>query len=93
MQVSQPTMELSEDKKWFVITYSVIEGEPFTVAEVGFRGNTVFEDSELREGLKIKPGEIFQRAKIRDEITRITDLYGAQGVCLCRCRAERDPEQ
>lgn len=82
VQMSQPTIELSEDKKWFVVTYSVVEGEPFTVAEVGFRGNTVFEDSELREGLNIKPGEVFQRAKIRGEITRITDLYGARGYAF-----------
>ena len=79
VQISQPTLELSEDKKWFEINYSIVEGEPFIVQEVGFRGNTVFEDHELREGLNIRPGEIFQRAKIRGEITRITDLYGAKG--------------
>ena len=79
IQVGLPTVELSEDKKWFVVTYTVMEGEPFTVAEVGFRGNTVFEDPELRQGLKIKDGEIFQRQKIRDEITRLNDLYGSKG--------------
>jgi outer membrane protein insertion porin family len=82
VQISQPEIELSEDKKWFMVHYTVVEGEPFTVAEVGFRGNTVFEDSELREGLSIRPGEIFQRAKIRSEITRITDLYGARGYAF-----------
>lgn len=82
VQISQPTLELSEDKKWFEINYSIVEGEPFIVQEVGFRGNTVFEDHELREGLNIKPGEIFQRAKIRGEITRITDLYGAKGYAF-----------
>ncbi len=79
VQISQPVLELSDDKKWFEINYSVVEGEPFIVQEVGFRGNTVFEDHELREGLGIRAGEIFQRAKIRGEITRITDLYGAKG--------------
>jgi outer membrane protein insertion porin family len=39
----------------------------------------VFEDEELREGLNIKQGEIFQRAKLRDEINRLTDLYGSKG--------------
>ena len=82
VQISQPTLELSEDKKWFDISYSVVEGEPFIVQEIGFRGNTVFEDHELREGLGIRPGEIFQRAKIRGEITRITDLYGAKGYAF-----------
>jgi outer membrane protein insertion porin family len=82
VQVGLPTVELTEDKKWFIITYSVSEGEPFTVAEVGFRGYTVFEDAELREKLKIKDGEIFQRAKIRDEITRLTDMYGSKGYAF-----------
>jgi outer membrane protein insertion porin family len=75
-------VELSDDKKWFVVTYAVVEGEPFTVAEVGFRGNTVFEEPELRDKMKIKPGEIFQRQKIRDEISRLTDLYGSKGYAF-----------
>ncbi len=82
VQVGVPNVELTDDKKWFIVTYNILEGEPFTVAEVGFRGNTVFEDPELREGLKIKPGEIFQRAKIRDEVTRLTDLYGSRGYAF-----------
>ncbi|ULA64958.1 MAG: Putative Outer membrane protein assembly factor YaeT [Nitrospira sp.] len=81
-QVGLPTVELTEDKKWFVIIYNVSEGEPFTVSEVGFRGYTVFEEAELREKLKIKDGEIFQRAKIRDEITRLTDMYGSKGYAF-----------
>ena len=31
VQISQPTLELSEDKKWFEINYSIVEGEPFIV--------------------------------------------------------------
>lgn len=81
-QVGSPRVELTEDKKWFLVSYNVSEGEPFTVAEVGFRGYTVFEEAELREKLKIKDGEIFQRAKIRDEITRLTDMYGSKGYAF-----------
>ncbi len=81
-QVGLPIVELSEDKKWFNVSYTVSEGEPFTVSEVGFRGNTVFEESELREKLKIKEGEIFQRQKIRDEITRLNDMYGSKGYAF-----------
>ena len=78
-RVGLPAVELSNDGKWFVISYTVVEGEPFTIGEIGFRGNTVFEDPELREGLKMKQGEIFQRQKLRDEITRLNDLYGSRG--------------
>ena len=79
VRVGQPTVELTEDKKWFTVSYPITEGEPFTIGEIGFRGHTIYEDPELRAGLRMKEGEIFQRAKIRDEITRITDLYGSKG--------------
>lgn len=92
MQVSNPAVELTEDKKWFVVTYTIHEGEPFTVAEVGYRGYTVFEDAELRQGLKIKPGEIFQRAKIRDEITRLTDMYGSKGYAFAEVVPNVNPD-
>ena len=82
VQVGLPTVELSDDKKWFTVTYPVTEGEPFTISEIGFRGNVVFEDPELRQGLKMKPGEIFQRQKLRDEITRLKDLYGGKGYAF-----------
>ncbi len=82
IQAGLPTAELSDDKKWFIVTYTVMEGEPFTIGEIGFRGNTVFEDPELRQGLKMKEGEIFQRQKIRDEITRLKDLYGSKGYAF-----------
>src|SRR5678815_3156098 len=81
-RVGLPTVELSDDRKWFVVTYPVKEGEPFTISEIGFRGNVVFEDPELRQGLKMKPGEIFQRQKLRDEITRLKDLYGSKGYAF-----------
>ena len=79
VRVGQPSVELTEDKKWFIVSYPITEGEPFTIGEIGFRGHTVYEEPELREGLKLKEGEIFQRAKIRDEVSRITDLYGSKG--------------
>jgi len=79
VRVGLPTVDLIDEQKWFVLTYTVMEGEPFTIGEIGFRGNTVFEDPELRQGLKMKEGEIFQRQKLRDEVTRLNDLYGSRG--------------
>jgi len=90
-RVSLSSVELTEDKKWFVVTFNVFEGEPFTVAEVGFRGHMVFEDAELREGLRIKEGEIFQRAKLRDEIGRLTDMYGGKGYSFAEIAPTVNP--
>ncbi len=93
VQAGLPTVELTEDKKWFTVTFPIVEGEPFTVGEIGFRGNTVFEELELRAGTKISSGEIFQRSKIRDEITRITDIYGEKGYAFTDVSPSVIPDQ
>src|SRR5574337_1664480 len=82
VRVGQPSVDLTDDKKWLLITYHITEGEPFTIGEIGFRGHTGFEEPELRAGLRMKEGEIFQRAKIRDEISRVTELYGSRGYAF-----------
>lgn len=91
VRVGQPSVELTEDKKWFTVSYPISEGEPFTIAGIGFRGHTVFEEPELRDGLRIKEGEIFQRAKIRDEISRLTDLYGSKGYSFAEAVPSVNP--
>ncbi|MFO0773115.1 MAG: outer membrane protein assembly factor BamA [Nitrospiraceae bacterium] len=93
VQVGLPTIELTEDKKWFDITFAIGEGEPFTVDQIGFRGNTVFEDAELRQGMKITEGEIFQRQKLRDETTRLNDKYGAKGYAFTDVAPNVQPDQ
>ena len=91
-QVSLPDLELSEDKQWFTVTFHIVEGEPFIYGPIEFRGHTIFEDPELREGMKVKTGETFQRAQVRDEITRITDLYGAKGYAFTDVNPSVSPD-
>jgi outer membrane protein insertion porin family len=83
-QIGLPTVELSEDKKWFTVRFAVSEGEPFTVSEVGFRGNTVFEVPELRDGLKIKEGEIFSVPKYAMRSRASPICMGARAMRLPR---------
>jgi outer membrane protein insertion porin family len=82
VQVSAPVVELTEDKKWFTVTFTVVEGEPFTVGEIGYRGNTLFEEEELRAGTKLATGETVSVTKIFDETKRIKDLYGIKGYAF-----------
>jgi outer membrane protein insertion porin family len=82
VQVSAPVVELTEDKKWFTVTFTVVEGDPFTVGEIGYRGNTLFEEEELRAGSKLVSGETVSVTKIFDESKRIKDLYGTKGYAF-----------
>jgi outer membrane protein insertion porin family len=82
VRVSEPVVELSEDKKWFTVTFTIAEGDPFTLATIGYRGNVLFEEEELRAGSKLVPGEVVSITKIFDEIKRIKDLYGTKGYAF-----------
>ncbi len=95
VQVSQPTIDLTEDGDGLVLTYHIVEDEPYTFGRVAYRGNVVFEEAELRLGSPIVEGEVFQRTWLRAEVTRVTDLYGARGYSFADVTPslETDPER
>ena len=92
VQVGMPRIDLDETKEWFALVFPIVEGEPYIVSHIQYSGNTLFSEAELREGLTIEPGEVFQRAKIRDEITRLTDLYGSRGYAFAETTPSVEPD-
>lgn len=93
VQVGMPNIDLSEDKQWFTVTFPIVEGAPYTIKTVDFEGNTVFEDQELRQGLSFQSGDVFQRAKLRNEIARMTDLYGEKGYSFAEVTPSLRPNR
>lgn len=92
VQVGMPRVELDETKEWFSLVFPIVEGEPYIVSHIQYSGNTLFSEAELRDGLPIEPGDVFQRGKIRDEITRLTDLYGSRGYAFADVMPSVDPD-
>src|SRR3989475_704676 len=82
VQVGTPTVELSPDKQWFTVRFPVVEGPQFTYSKISYQGQTIFSESELRAGSKLPPGGVVKMAEIRDELTRVTDLYGTKGYAF-----------
>ena len=91
-QVGMPRIDIDDTKEWFTLVFSIIEGEPYIVSQIQFKGNEVFSEAELREGLAIQTGEVFQRVKIRDEITRLTELYGSRGYAFTEATPSVEPD-
>ena len=79
VQVGTPAIELSDDKEFVNLTFRISEGRPYTVRTVRYEGNTVFDDEALARFSFIRPEDVFQRAAVREEISRVTDMYGAEG--------------
>lgn len=91
-QVGMPRIDLDDTQEWFTLVFPIIEGEPYIVNKVQYKGNTVFTEQELRDELSIQSGDVFQRIKIRDEITRVTDLYGSRGYAFTEVKPSVEPD-
>ena len=87
-----PRIDLDDTKEWFTLVFPIVEGEPYIVNQILYEGNTVFSNEELREGLPVKSGDVFQRIKVRDEITRVTDLYGSRGYAFTDVTPSVEPD-
>ncbi len=92
VRVGAPRIELDESQEWFTVSFPIVEGEPYIVSQIVHNGNSVFTPEELVEGLQIEPGDVFQRAKVRDEIARLTDLYGARGHAFAEAVPSIQPD-
>ena len=92
IQVGMPRVDLDDTKEWFTLVFPIVEGEPYIVSQIDYKGNTVFSGNELREGLSVQAGDVFQRIKMRDEITRVTDLYGERGYAFTEVSPSVEPD-
>ncbi len=82
VKLGKPAVELSPDKKWFTVRFPIVEGPQFRFSKIGYKGQTIFSEAELRSGSKLKEGDIVRMDEIRDDITRATDVYGSKGFAF-----------
>ncbi len=71
-----------------VIRVVVVEGPQFKVGGVDVTGTAVLPVEEIKRRIKLAPGDVFSRSKLRDSTKAITDLYSAIG----RASADAIPE-
>ncbi len=91
VQVAEPKVTLSEDKQWFDIAFSIVEGDQFRVREIRYEGNELFETERLINLTKSKEGNIFNRGQIRQDIMSMVDLYGERGYIFANVVPQLSP--
>jgi outer membrane protein insertion porin family len=79
-KVAEPTVTQKEDE--LIVTFPVDEGPRFRVGTVDVEGDLIKSKDELTGVLKIRDEEFLNRQVLRDDVTRITDLYAEQGYAF-----------
>jgi len=80
--VEPPQVTISPDRKDIYITVTIHEGEPYKVRNVKLAGNLLGLDSEIKNLVQVKEGEIFSAAQANDSSKAITDYLGELGYAF-----------
>jgi outer membrane protein insertion porin family len=70
---------VDRQKARVTLTFTVVEGPQYLVDQVKITGVTLFPEREVRRLVKLKPGEVYSRSKLRETVREITDLYSTIG--------------
>lgn len=82
VNVNNPVVTVSDDKRWIFITIQVIEGPQFSVNNVYFNGELLFTEAEMMSKVKMKSGEIYNEENLRLDIQTLTEMYQDKGYAF-----------
>lgn len=82
VKIDRPLVSVTPDKKSIYITYYIEEGQQYSVGEVDFTGDVIFEKSELLDVVKIKDNGIFSVEVMQADILNLQAKYGDLGYAF-----------
>lgn len=79
VKVDRPLITVTSDKKSIYITYHIQEGEQYSIGDVDFSGDLLFDKSDLLATTKIKDNGIFSVEVMQKDIGELQAKYGDLG--------------
>lgn len=90
--VSPPTISMNREQQILDISLTVEEGLQSRVSGVEFRGNKIFHEGELREGLQLIPGEVYRTSTVSNDRSQIVNLYRSRGYLDAEIKVDIFPD-
>lgn len=82
INVNNPVVTVSDDKRWIFITVQVTEGPQFSINNIYFNGELLFTEAEMKEKTKLKPNDIYNEENLRQDIQTLTEMYQDKGYAF-----------
>jgi outer membrane protein insertion porin family len=86
-QVESTQVSISPDRDEITITVNVSEGPQYRISDVRIAGDLAVSESDLRQLIRVRPGETFSRAKLQASAKDISDRLGAEGYAFANVNA------
>lgn len=92
-RVESHDVSIDTAKARVTIRITVVEGPQFRVGSVDVTGANVLPVEEVRRQIRLAPGDVYSRSKVRESLRGIKDLYGTIGRASAEVNpiAARDP--
>jgi len=85
--IESTQVSITPDKRDIYITVNIREGEKYTVSEVALAGTFLVPKEELEPLVRIKPGDVFSRARLNQSTKAITERLGNEGYAFANANA------
>jgi outer membrane protein insertion porin family len=89
VRIDEPVIERKPEKGLFV-TIKIDEGEVYTVGTVDLAGDLPPDPETVRKQLSLLGGETFRTSKLREDINKLTEIYGDRGYAFVNVSPETD---
>ena len=70
-----------------ILTFLLDEGDRYSVRDITFEGNTIYDDDTLSSLIDLRPAMYLRAELLRRDIRTITELYNEHGYIYTRCSA------
>ena len=91
--IESTEVSVSPDKEQVFITINLNEGPQYTIREVLLRGDLKVDESEVRDLIEVKPGDVFSRQQLTRTQDVISRRLGAEGYTFASINAIPEPYQ
>src|SRR5688572_18597578 len=88
--IESTQVSITPDKKDVYISIGINEGPQYTVSDVKVAGEMLIPEAEARKLIRMKPGEIFSRARLTESTKAISDRLGNDGYAFANVNAVPD---
>ncbi len=88
VKVGDPRMELSPDRRSMYITVSIEEGQQYRIGELDVKGELLESREIYLQRLQAKPGDVFNRTEVAQDVQNIADLYKDKGYAYVNSTPE-----
>jgi len=88
--INSTQVSITPDKQHIYITVNLTEGGKYSVTDVKLGGKMIIPETELRQLISVKAGDVFSRLEVTESSKRISDRFGNDGYAFANVNAVPD---